>query len=89
LSFSLLSLFIGHLISDAIAANGLLLSGIMVPRIDVRHRDSLRPRRRRTSRGLTKKMTAEEKNDLMQKLAELYAEDANDNESVPPHPTPV
>ncbi len=36
-----------------------------------------------------KKMTAKEKNDLMQKLAELEAEDANDNESVPPSPTPV
>ena len=35
------------------------------------------------------KMTAEEKNDLMRKLAELDAEDANDNESTPPSPTPV
>jgi hypothetical protein len=34
-------------------------------------------------------MTAEEKNDLMRKLAELDAEDANDDESVPPSPTPV
>jgi hypothetical protein len=31
-----------------------------------------------------KKMTAEEKNDLMRKLAELDAEDANDDESAPP-----
>jgi hypothetical protein len=31
-----------------------------------------------------KKMTAKEKNDLMQKLAELDVEDANDNESAPP-----
>ena len=36
-----------------------------------------------------KKMTAEEKSDLMQKLVEVDAEDANDNESVPPSPTPV
>ncbi len=35
------------------------------------------------------KMMAEEKNDLMQKLAELDAEDANDYESVPPSSTPV
>ncbi len=35
------------------------------------------------------KMTAEEKNDLMRKLAELDMEDANDNESTPPSPTPV
>ncbi len=34
-------------------------------------------------------MTAEEKNDLMQKLAELDVEDANDDGSVPPSPTPV
>jgi hypothetical protein len=34
-------------------------------------------------------MMAEEKNDLMQKLAELDAEDANDNESALPSPTPV
>jgi hypothetical protein len=53
-SSSLLSLVIGHLISNAIAMAGLLLSGIMVPRIDVRHRKSLRPRRRRTSSGFTK-----------------------------------
>jgi hypothetical protein len=31
-----------------------------------------------------KKMTAEEKNDLMRKLAELDMEDANDKESTPP-----
>ncbi len=36
-----------------------------------------------------KKMTAKEKNNLMQKMAELGAEDANDDESVPPRPTPV
>ncbi len=36
-----------------------------------------------------KKMTAEEKNDLMRKLAELDMEDANDNESAPPSPTPM
>ncbi len=82
-------MFVGHLISDAIAAAGSLLSGIMVPRIDVQYRNSLRPRRRRTLSGLTKKMTAEEKNDLMRKLAELDAEDANDDESMPPSPTPV
>ncbi len=35
------------------------------------------------------KMTAEEKNDLMRKLAELDAEDANDYESVPPSPNPM
>jgi hypothetical protein len=34
-------------------------------------------------------MTAKEKNDLMQKLAELDAEDANNNESAPPSPTPM
>jgi hypothetical protein len=34
-------------------------------------------------------MTAEEKNDLMWKLAELDAEDAYDNESMPPSPTLV
>jgi hypothetical protein len=34
-------------------------------------------------------MTAEEKNDLMRKLAELDMEDANDDESAPPSPTPV
>jgi hypothetical protein len=34
-------------------------------------------------------MTAEEKNDLMRKLAELDAEDANDYENAPPSPTPV
>ncbi len=45
---------VGHLVSNAIATAGLLLSGIVVPRIDVQHRDSLRPRRRRTSNGLTK-----------------------------------
>jgi hypothetical protein len=36
-----------------------------------------------------KKMTAKEKNDLMQKQAELDAEDANDDESVPPSPSPM
>jgi hypothetical protein len=30
-----------------------------------------------------------EKNDLMRKLAELDMEDANDNECVPPSPTPM
>ncbi len=34
-------------------------------------------------------MTAEEKNDLMRKLAELDTEDTNDNESAPPSPTLV
>jgi hypothetical protein len=34
-------------------------------------------------------MMAEEKNDLMRKLAELDAEDANDNESMLPSPIPV
>jgi hypothetical protein len=34
-------------------------------------------------------MMAKEKNDLMWKLAELDAEDANDDESAPPNPTPV
>jgi hypothetical protein len=34
-------------------------------------------------------MMAEEKNDLMRKLAELDMEDANDDESVPPSPTPM
>jgi hypothetical protein len=55
LSSSLSSLFIGHLISNAIAVDGLLLLGITVPRIDVQHRDSLRRRRRRTSSGLTER----------------------------------
>jgi hypothetical protein len=32
---------------------------------------------------------AEEKNDLMRKLAELDTEDAKDDESAPPSPTPV
>ncbi len=36
----MLSLVIGHLISDAIATAGLLLLGITVPRINARHRDS-------------------------------------------------
>ncbi len=36
-----------------------------------------------------KKMTAKEKSDLVQKLAELDAKDTKDNESVPPSPTPV
>jgi hypothetical protein len=36
-----------------------------------------------------KKMTADEKSDLMRKLTELDTEDANDNESTPPSPTPV
>jgi hypothetical protein len=35
------------------------------------------------------KMTAEEKNDLMRKLAELDVVDTNDYESAPPSPTPV
>jgi hypothetical protein len=35
------------------------------------------------------KMTAKEKSDLMRKLAEFDAEDANDNESAPPSLTPV
>jgi hypothetical protein len=34
-------------------------------------------------------MMAEEKNDLIRKLAELNVEDANDNECVPPSLTPV
>ena len=34
-------------------------------------------------------MTAEEKNDLMWKLAELDAEDTYDNEYTPPSPTHV
>jgi hypothetical protein len=34
-------------------------------------------------------MTAEEKNDLMRKLAELDVEDANDDESTPPSLTPM
>jgi hypothetical protein len=36
-----------------------------------------------------KKMMVEEKNYLMWKLAELDVEDANDDESAPPSPTPV
>ncbi len=36
-----------------------------------------------------KKLMAKEKNDLMQKLAELDAENTNDNESTPPSPTPL
>ena len=36
-----------------------------------------------------KKTTAEEKNDLMWKLAEWGMEETNDNESTPPSPTPV
>ncbi len=36
-----------------------------------------------------KKMMAEEKNDLMRKLAELDTEDANDDESAPSSPTPM
>ncbi len=36
-----------------------------------------------------KKMMAKEKSDLMQKLEELDAEDANDNECAPPSHTPV
>ncbi len=35
------------------------------------------------------KMTAEEKSDLMRKLTELDMEDANDDESAPPSPTPM
>ncbi len=54
-SSSSLSSVVGHLISDTIAAAGSLLLGIAVPRIDVQHRDSPRPRRRRTSSGLTKR----------------------------------
>jgi hypothetical protein len=34
-------------------------------------------------------MMAKEKNDLMQKLVELDMEDANDDESTPPSPTPM
>jgi hypothetical protein len=48
-------MFVGNLVSDAIATAGLLLSGIEVPRIIVQHHDSLRLRRRRTSSGLTKR----------------------------------
>ncbi len=48
LSSSSLSLFVGHLASNTIATAGSLLLGITVPRIDIRHHDSLRPRRRRT-----------------------------------------
>ncbi len=36
-----------------------------------------------------KKMLTKEKSDLMRKLAELDAEDTNDDESTPPSPTPV
>ncbi len=36
-----------------------------------------------------KKITTKEKNDLMRKLEELDAEDANDDESAPPSPTPM
>jgi hypothetical protein len=36
-----------------------------------------------------RKMMAKEKSDLMRKLEELDAEDANDNECMPPSPTPV
>jgi hypothetical protein len=39
--------------------------------------------------GSEMKMTAKEKSDLMLKLAELEAEDVNDNESTPPSPTPM
>jgi hypothetical protein len=35
------------------------------------------------------KMMAEENNDLMRKLAELGAEDAKNDESAPPSPTPM
>jgi hypothetical protein len=55
LSSTSLSFIVSHLVSDAIAAAGLLLSGIMVPRIDAQHRDSLRPNRRRASGQLTKR----------------------------------
>jgi hypothetical protein len=55
LSSSLSSSIVGHLISNAIPAAGLLLSGILVPRIDVKHCNSLSPRRRRTSSRLTKR----------------------------------
>jgi hypothetical protein len=34
-------------------------------------------------------MTAKEKSDIMQKLAELNVEDANENESAPPSLTPL
>jgi hypothetical protein len=51
----LLSSFVGHLVSDAIATAGSLLSGIAVPMINVQHRDSLRLKKRRTSSGLTKR----------------------------------
>ncbi len=65
LSSPLLSLAIGNLVSDAVAATGLLLLGIVVPRIDIQHCNSLRPRRRRT--------LCREKSDLMRKVAELDA----------------
>ncbi len=55
LSSSLSSSVVGHLVSDAITTAGLLLLGIAVPKIDVQHRSSLRPRRRRTLGGLTKR----------------------------------
>jgi hypothetical protein len=79
-SSSLLSSFVGLFVSNAIAAASLLLSGIAVPRMAEKKKDIER---------VYKKMTAKEKNDLMRKLAELDAEDANDDESVPPSPTPV
>ncbi len=89
LSSSLSSLVLGHLVSNDIAIASLLLSGIAVPRINVWHHNSMRPRRRRISSKLTKKMTAEEKNDLMRKLLELDAEDDNNDKYVPPSPTLV
>jgi hypothetical protein len=54
-SSSLLSSVVGHLVSNAIASVGLLLSDIAVHRINVHHRNSLRPRRRRTLSVLTKR----------------------------------
>ena len=48
------SLFVGHLISNAVAVAGSLLLGIAVPRINVRHCNSLRPRRRRALSRLKK-----------------------------------
>jgi hypothetical protein len=49
----------------------------------------LSPRKRREIEWAYKKMMAEEKNDLVWKLAELDAEDANDDESAPLSPTPM
>ncbi len=55
LSSSLLSWVVGHLISNAIATASLLLLGIAVPMIDVRHHGVLRLRRRRTLSRLRKR----------------------------------